>query len=327
MKESEIRSRAAYDRYLEILARDVENLLDPDTFVDVSCPVCAGESRRHEFNKGRFGIMTCERCGTVYASPRPRLEDLSAFYVDAPSTSYWVNEFFMPVLEARRVKVFRPRAEYVAQRLPELQGGAVVDVGAGLGLFLEELAKLWPSATTVAIEPSSEQVDICIQKGLDVIPCILEELPGGSGPFDLVTAFELFEHLYEPRDFLHRVSDILKPGGYFLMTTLSGWGFDIQVLWEHARAIMPPAHLNFPNPHAMQTILADVGLEPIEISTPGVLDWDIVEGATLVDGRDVGRFFRWLAENGTAEAKQDLQAWITRHGMSSHMRVLARKLP
>ncbi len=325
MKESDIRSREAYDRYLELLARDVEELLDPATFVEVACPVCGDERRRHEFDKGHFGIVTCLRCGTLYATPRPRLEDLGAFYGDAPSTSYWVNEFFMPVLEARRAKIFRPRAEYVAERLPDLSSGRVADVGAGLGLFLEELGKLWANATMVAIEPSTEQVAICAEKGLDVIPCVLEELPEGSGPFDLVTAFELFEHLYDPRDFVERIAGILRPGGYFLMTTLSGTGFDIQVLWERARPIMPPAHLNFANPDAMRIILADVGLEIVEIDTPGALDWDIVEGAALADGHDVGRFFRWLADHGSAEAKQGLQAWIKGNALSSHMRVLARK--
>jgi len=325
MKESEIRSRAAYDRYLELLAEDVLERFDPKTFMTVPCPVCRATEHQREFGKDGFTFVSCELCGTLFVNPRPCFDELNAFYSDARSTTYWVNEFFLPVVEARREKIFAPRARYVEEILGDLSGGSVADVGAGFGLFLEELGKLWPDADLVAIEPSREQVSICEGKDLRVIPVALEELPPDSGPFDLVTAFELFEHLFDPRDFLERVARILQPGGYFLMTTLNGHGFDLQVLWERSRGFMPPAHLNFANPDAMHIILADVGLEVVEIATPGVLDWDIVEGAALKDGSDVGRFFHMFAENGSPEAKEGFQSWITENGLSSHMRVLARK--
>ena len=63
----------------------------------------------------------------------------------------------------------------------------------------------------------------------------------------------------------------------------------------------------------------------MEISTPGELDWDIIEGGYLREGNDPGRFFETVCRYGTEESKRDLQSWIRGHNFSSHMRAIGRK--
>lgn len=325
MKESEIRNREAFSRYLELLAEDTERFFDPATFEPAACPACAATACAHEFVKTGFTYVTCDVCHTLYCNPRPRFEDLIGFYADSPSTSYWVSDFFMPVAEARRVKIFRPRAEYVAQALPELATGCVGDIGAGFGIFLEEMRAVSPEAEAVAIEPSVEQAGICSGKGLEVFPCALEEVDGADGRFDLLTAFELMEHLHDTETFMTRVGELLKPGGHFLFTTLNGRGYDIALLWAASRSVSPPGHINFLNPESARLLLDRFGFEVVEIATPGKLDVDIVEGAIESGEGDPGRFIRFVAEDASPEAKAALQDWIAENRFSSHMRVLARK--
>ena len=66
---------------------------------------------------------------------------LNKFYSRSLSTSFWVNEFFKPVAETRREKIFRPRSEYVSKLFSENWEWVIGDIGAGVGLFLEELKK------------------------------------------------------------------------------------------------------------------------------------------------------------------------------------------
>ena len=153
----------------------------------------------------------------------------------------------------------------------------------------------------------------------------MEDVDPAHYRFDLLTAFELFEHLHDPPSFLEKAYDLLKPGGYLFITTLNGLGFDIQVLWEKSKSVYAPHHLNFFNPRSIEMLLVRKGFEIVEIATPGQLDWDIMEGAWRHEGMDPGRFFKTVSRYGTDEAKRDLQYWIMTNHFSSHMRFIARK--
>lgn len=326
MKEQDIRDHDAFNRYLELVRKDIKSYFaDPGKFIRVACPACGGQKHAFEFTKAGFRYVTCQGCGTLFVNPRPTADMLKAFYLDSPSSRYWIEGFFRPVAEARREKIFRPRAAYVAERLSGSSGEPVGDVGAGFGLFLEELSKLWPTSQMLAIEPSPEMATVCRSKGLNVVQATIEGLEDYEGHFGLLTAFELLEHLYEPRALLEKAFGLLRPGGYFLMTTLNGKGFDIQVLWEQSKSIFPPHHLNFFNPCSLAGPCQSVGFVVEEVSTPGQLDWDIVEGTIMRDGVDAGRFWSLLARDGNAAAKIEFQSWLSQHGLSSHMRLLARR--
>jgi len=327
MKEEEIRRRSVFNRYLELVAEDVREIFaDRSSFISVDCPACGGRKYRPQFEKLGFVYVLCLDCGTLFVNPRPPLRLLMDFYTRSRSASFWVNDFFPPVAEVRREKIFRPRAEYVDNTLSALSNGVVGDIGAGFGLFLEELARFWPSARLVAIEPSAQMVTICQGKGLEVIPCGLEEVSGWDGQFDLLTSFELFEHIYAPDEFLQKARQLLGDGGYLLLTTLNGEGFDIQVLWEKSKSVAPPHHLNFFNPRSVEKLLQANGFVMEKADTPGKLDWDIVEGMYQEEGADPGRWWRLIADKAETAVKDDLQKWISQSGFSSHMRILARKV-
>ena len=326
MKESEIRSRATHDRYLELVAADAERLAsNTPVFETVPCPACDGRSYHTAFAKSGFTYVECETCETLYVNPRPSFAALVELYEQSPSTKYWVEEFFTPMAEPRRAKIFRPRASYVATRFPELATGRIGDIGAGFGLFLQELRQQWVAADMLAIEPSTDMAAILRGHGIPVLEQMLEHVAQGDAQFDLLTAFELFEHLHRPDEFLARVFDLLRPGGHLYMTTLNGHGFDIQLLWERSKSVSPPHHLNFVNPRSMTRLLERVGFEVVEVSTPGELDWDIIEGGWRAGQGDPGRFFRTVATYGSAETKRALQDWVRDFGFSSHLRAVARK--
>ena len=325
MKEKDIRKRDTLNNYLEMVEQDIKKLFIFSTFVKTPCPACANSDRITEgLKKKGFTYVLCQRCATLFVNPRPTVKELKDFYADSPSALFWIDKFFGPVAEMRREKMFRPRAEYVNTMFPEKANGFIVDVGSGFGIFLEELSSLWPTTRFMAVEPSPRQAEICRGKGLDVQCCTIEELEGFDGQVDLLTAFELIEHLFSPEDFLRRVRELLKPTGHLLMTTLNGQGFDIQLLWERSKSINPPHHLNFFNPQSVVLLLKHCGFEIVEVSTPGELDWDIVEGMIKNEKFYSGRFWDFFSRYGTLESKQELQDWISRNNLSSHMRIIAK---
>lgn len=325
MKEEDIRKRDVFDRYLELVEKDVKDFFDLKAFQDGPCPACGFNDLVCEFTKLGFTYVTCNRCSTLFVNPRPPFEILNRFYSSSPSAGFWVKEFFMPVAEARREKIFKPRAEYILQSFGDRPGRIIGDIGTGFGLFLEELKRLLPENEYVAIEPSQEMADLCKGKGLKVTCSSLEEAVGFDNTFDLLTAFELMEHLYDPKVFLEKVYAFLKPGGHFVLTTLNGKGFDILLLRDRSKSVSPPHHLNFFNPASIGLLLKGVGFSNIEVTTPGKLDWDIVEGMILRDGVSLGKFWDVVAKELKEEDKKNLQEWIVQSNLSSHMRVIAEK--
>ncbi len=326
MKEDDIRKRDVLNRYLDLVKIDAEVIFcDKSTFQRLPCPACGSDQQETQFEKSGFRYVQCSTCDTLFVNPRPSYENLMHMYTDSPSTKYWVDEFFLPMAEARREKIFKPRAQHIAEKFPQLRTGIIGDIGAGFGIFSEELAKIWREAKIFAIEPSIDMAEICRCKGLAVLEAPMENVDSQRYKFDLLTAFELFEHVHDPVVFAERAFGLLRTGGYLYLTTLNGLGFDIQLLWERSKSVTPPHHLNFFNPRAISLMLERTGFSLVEISTPGQLDWDIIEGGYRQEAIDPGRLFRTVSKYGSARAKTELQSWISSHDFSSHMRVIAQK--
>lgn len=325
MKEEEIRKRDVFNRYLELVADDVKDFFNKEKFLETACPACGSAELDFEFEKIGFKYVSCKECRTLFVNPRPSLEVMKKFYSESASTSFWVNEFFKPVAEARREKIFRPRAEYLAGLLENNKNMMVAEIGAGFGIFLEEMRKISPGNRYIAIEPSREMSDICLRKGLETKMAMFEEIGDMDGRVDLLISFELLEHLVRPEEFFKKACAFLKPGGKLVFTTLNGMGFDILLLWESSKSVAPPHHLNFFNPYSIKLLIERFGFEPQDISTPGKLDWDIVEGMIKNEGVKLGRFWQKIANDTNQECKAGLQQWITKNNLSSHMRVLARR--
>ena len=325
MKEEDIRKRLIFNNYLKLVEKDTKEFFDPKSFIEINCPACNGGHNIFEFEKIGFKFVSCESCGTLFVTPRPSSGALKDFYSKSSSTNFWVNEFFKPVTEVRREKIFTPRAKYISEMLDPNKKLLIGDIGAGFGLFLEELRKILPDSRYVAIEPSGEMAGLCLEKGLEAKCAFLEEVNGMDGSFDFLSAFELVEHLFDPVKFFKKAYALLKPGGYLYLSTLNGRGFDILLLWEKSKSIGAPHHLNFFNTKSMRLLLERLGFEVIELSTPGRLDWNIVEGMIKHEDIDLGKFWNLLAHEGADESKEKLQDWIVKNRLSSHMQVLARK--
>jgi hypothetical protein len=76
---------------------------------------------------------------------------------------------------------------------------------------------------------------------------------------------------------------------------------------------------------SLKYLMIKAGFEIIEILTPGKLDWDIVEGMIKSEGIDLGRFWNLLSDEKDEGCKKELQEWISRNNLSSHMSILVKK--
>lgn len=328
MKEAEIRPQDLFNRYLELARHDAEAFLQfKDEFVTVGCPACAGATQVPGLEKVGYTYVSCSDCGTLYLSPRPSQDRLQKYYRDAESVKFWSTHFYKETVEARRSKMFRPRAQLVGELISQLalaSPDTFVDVGAGYGIFLEEVSRLEAFRSVIGIEPNPEMAEICRQRGFKIAEKPVEEVAPGEIQADFAASFEVLEHVFDPLSFIEAVRRILKPGGLVLFTTLTVTGFDIQVLWEHSKSIHPPHHINLISIEGMERLIKRAGLTVVEISTPGQLDVDIVMNSAKENPViNLPGFVRQLLYARDQNVRQEFQDFLSRNRLSSHVRVIA----
>ena len=328
MKESEIRPAHLLETFLALCAEDAVTYFSESPRQDIFCPACGENHMTRSFEKWGFGYATCDACGTLYQTPRPPVENFARFYQESPSAKYWSTVFFSTVAEARRMLLFRPKVDEI-MTFCEKEGfspGVVADVGAGFGLFLEEWRAKMTQARLIAIEPNPAMAEICRSKGLEVVQCFAEDASSLREEVDLIVALEVIEHVHDPLKFCMSLGRLLKSGGRILLTGLTVDGFDIQVLWDEAKGVSPPQHINFISVRGFKELMTRAGFKKVTVFTPGKLDVDIVknalkERANVLDNQ---RFLNHLLGQEEAALKA-FQEFLRDNQMSSHCWVWAEK--
>lgn len=331
MKESDIRPQDLFNRYLELSRQYIDRFFtDKSQFVEVSCPAC--DSQHCDFGLEKFGFkyMTCLDCGSLYLSPRPTSTIIDAYYRESEAVKFLGTHFFKETAEARRKKIFKPRAQTVSKWMAKSkmsnQGSTFVDIGSGYGIFLEEVAKLGLFEKICGIEPALTLASVCRNKGFEVIEKKAEEVKEGEMQASFATAFEVLEHLFDPAQFLHAVGRILKNNGLFLFTTLVVSGFDIHVLWENSKSIYPPHHINLLSFEGIKQLVERCGFKIIELNTPGKLDLDILINILKENPEiKVPRFVSYLINKRGEVTHRAFQFFLQEHNLSSHVRGIVKK--
>jgi 2-polyprenyl-3-methyl-5-hydroxy-6-metoxy-1,4-benzoquinol methylase len=330
MKEGDIRPQKLFNEYLALARKDIQIFFgDKDTFVEVDCPACGAKGGQTALKKLGFSYKSCLDCESLYLSPRPTESMINNYYQKGESVKFWSTRFYRETEEARRLKIYRPRAEYIDNLFRENPGWGkdqLVDVGAGYGIFLEEISRLNLFSNALGVEPAPNMAATCKGKGLSVLESPVEMINENDILADFATSFEVFEHVYSPEKFLKSVQKILKPKGVFLFTTLTIDGFDLQVLWDESKSIYPPHHINLISKNGIKCLLNTCGFNLVEIRTPGQLDVDIVLNAAH-EKKDLklSRFVRHLIEKVDDEVRDAFQVFLQENLLSSHVMVIAQK--
>jgi len=320
MKEEEIRPKEIFAEYLSLCEKEASGF-DRQKFIEIQCPGCGERDVTELFQKNFFSYKKCRICNSLFCSPRPSEKILTDFYRESEASRYWATVFFPVVAEARREKMFRKKALRLANYLDErsIAPQKICDVGAGYGVFLEELRALLKSGEFSAVEPSPDLAAVCRQKGFETLERFVEDAGEWYDRFDLVICSEVLEHVFSTDKFLRSLFALARPGGYVLVTGLGYEGYDILTLQKDSKSVSPPHHLNFLSVRGCEDLFRRTGFRSVEVFTPGELDFDIV-----INSPAPPEFARALAARGE-EAIQAFQIFLQKYRLSSHVWVLAQK--
>jgi 2-polyprenyl-3-methyl-5-hydroxy-6-metoxy-1,4-benzoquinol methylase len=185
---------------------------------DVPCNLCGSDKRKPYCPENGLRLVQCENCGLVYVSPRPNPNELYALYGE----TYFHNEQSGVVGYTNYLKDEPNIRRTFAGRLQRLtrfaKPGKLLDVGCAAGFFLDEARKIgWQvqglDVSSFAVGYASEHF------GVDVHQGSFTDLPFPANSYDLISMWDVIEHVPNPKSYIERAAELLKQGGVFVMAT------------------------------------------------------------------------------------------------------------
>ncbi len=192
--------------------------------IDVACPLCGSNDTRMLYKpwnlnvdprtvlsasggvRGTQYIVQCKQCDLIYVNPRPRGEIVVDSYASA------VDEIYVGA-GATREATFKRCVSIVEKYAPR---GKLLDVGAAAGFFVKAAKDAGWDA--LGVEPCRWLAEYGEKRlNVKVIPLTLAQAHFPDESFDLVTMWDVLEHVPDPYEELREVFRILRPNGLLVV--------------------------------------------------------------------------------------------------------------
>lgn len=175
-----------------------------------SCPACNAADVRLLFEKTGVPYFACRNCRFRFSRPKNNanfqdgLLDYEPVYLEYLSGN------------AAEDRNFRALVEWIETHA-SLRDGKLLDVGCGGGNWVRFLREQGRDA--MGIEPSEP----LYHRFLASDPWFLNTTADdprldAAGPFHVVTAFDVLEHVPDPRGLMRRLASLLSPHGWLFAT-------------------------------------------------------------------------------------------------------------
>lgn len=211
---------------------------------------------------GTFQFIRCDVCGVLRQDPRLDWVDLQNYYrpgyvchsAQFPSAKKTFHEHTRALGPRKRVNIVYKYKH----------SGTWLDVGCGSGLILQA-AKERGNWSLSGVEPVKEMAEYTsAHLNVPVFPGTFEEYQGKESEFDIVSMWDVIEHLSEPVNSIKEVAKLLKPGGVFVFSTPNLNSIDRKTFKESWLGYDLPRHLYLFPDSMLRQVLKSQRLEVVD---------------------------------------------------------------
>jgi 2-polyprenyl-3-methyl-5-hydroxy-6-metoxy-1,4-benzoquinol methylase len=239
------------------------NKQPPENF---QCRVCGGKDfaflyRVHDLwnnnNQITASYYQCKSCNLIFQFPMNIPEDFKVLYPE----SY---EVYQPK-KAGRLEVFglEKRAKII---LKQKNGGKLLDIGCATGEFIKYMRdyKGW---NVTGVEPDQKvALHASTTYKLEIINSSVENFEIEK-KFDVITLWDVLEHVEEPEECLEKIFDALNQDGVLVLRLPNSASLDAKIFQKYWAGIDSPRHFYIFNPENLSIILKNKGFKIIDIRT------------------------------------------------------------
>lgn len=225
-----------------------------------ACPACASRDWRiaRTLEKSIYTVCECRECHLVFSNPM------------VAANSAWYSASWLYRVRASHTRVAQNDQAIpwnFAQALGDLRTasrGKLLDVGCAEGHFLYLAQKMGFDVTGVDFNPVGLEIARALLGVSTIYPFSVEELSNrlGEPAFNVVTIFEVLEHLANPRVTVETIHGLLNPGGQLLLSVPGSRRWPALF---HNEVDAPPHHLTLWTEESLQELLERAGFRVIRI--------------------------------------------------------------
>lgn len=239
---------------------------------------------------GEFYLVQCCDCGLIYQNPQLSPQALARHYPDNYTCYRHEKSAEAPLLDQISDRIATQRRCNHLEKYHPTQG-ILLDVGCATGLFLKAMRERhWLVA---GVELSAYATQYARQQfGLDVRNGTVEQANFPDHLFDVVTMWDVLEHVIDPKESLREVARILKPNGLLALSLPNPVCIEAKLFQETWVGWDQPRHLHLFSPPVLQRYFAETGFELIQIDS-----WGGRLGLSLMS------VDFWLKSRGVSEAQ------------------------
>jgi 2-polyprenyl-3-methyl-5-hydroxy-6-metoxy-1,4-benzoquinol methylase len=221
-----------------------------------SCPLC-NSGNIVSLKKYQTAYLTkCRDCSFVFSKRKPTTDELKDHYKKYPAESV-----ISPITISRY-------EELLQKFEPFRKTNNILDVGCGDGYFLEVAKKQkW---NVFGTEFREESIKICSEKGIHMHHGTLSTLQNASGHFDIITSFEVLEHINNPLEEIALFSQLLRSEGAAYITTPNFNSLSRYTLSNKWNVIDYPEHLSYYTIRTLRSLFHRFNFSIIDHSATGI---------------------------------------------------------
>lgn len=221
------------------------------------CKLCSSLEIHPYCCKDAINVVRCLSCGLIYADYTPEINALKDHY----SKKYF--EAYVKTVSFHTKRRFEKRIREIRKIKPS---GTLLDVGAGVGIFLKAAAD--KGYETKGVELSTWACEYAQSNfRIDIYNGDMSGAGFAPGSFDIITLWHILEHVSDPRAFLSNINWLLKENG-LLALELPNIGSRMAIIsganWE---LMAPKEHLFYFTFKTLEQLLSDVGFGVIKTQT------------------------------------------------------------
>jgi 2-polyprenyl-3-methyl-5-hydroxy-6-metoxy-1,4-benzoquinol methylase len=227
--------------------------------------LCNKKTANFFTKKNSYNFYKCNNCGLIFIFPVPEnhLKIYSLDYFGGAQKGFGYVDY--EIDKKAMSSTLNSYLDKIEKFIPDKD--KLLDVGTATGFFME-LAKQrgWE---VQGVEISEYAVQKAREKGLNVTTGTLESSDFKEGSFNLITFWDVVEHLSNPKSTLSSAYRILKKDGVIAINTPDSESFVARILNKGWHLIVPPEHLFLFNQKNLSKLLKEIGFEILFVDKIG----------------------------------------------------------